>query len=239
MNRVIGTAEINFVQEAFQASLFRKNGLQSAGDIRDWKALFGCSPLICQTIWGTLLQQGLKPLKVQPAHLLWLLHFLKSYGMETVCSSFLKCDEKTFRTHMWPLLQAISDLRVGSRRLTPCRPDGFINQNVPPLQISFDDRLIQNDRNRCKIILDGTDFPIREPSPFSSQWFSHKLNGPGLRYEIGVSIQKGWIVWAYGPFPAGSYPDLKIAQSRIVQFLGQRERLLPTAATETTRIPIL
>jgi hypothetical protein len=129
MNRVIGTAEIDFVQEAFRASLFRKNLLQSAGDVREWKALFGCSPLICQTIWGSLLQQGLKPLKAQPIHLLRLLHFLKSYGTETVCSSFLNCDEKTFRNHMWPLLQAISDLRVVSQRLTRCRLNGLINQS--------------------------------------------------------------------------------------------------------------
>jgi hypothetical protein len=85
---------------------------------------------------------------------------------------------------------------------------------------------VNNNQNRCKITLDGTDFPIREPSPFSPQWFSHKLNGPAARYEIGVSIQMGWIVWAYGPFPAGSFPDLKIARSRIVQFLGPREKVV-------------
>ena len=60
---------------------------------------------------------------------------------------------------------------------------------------------------RCKITVDGTDFRIQEPSPFDPKWYSHKFRGPGLRYEIGVCIKTGWIVWVNGPFPAGAWPD--------------------------------
>ena len=42
--------------------------------------------------------------------------------------------------------------------------------------------------NRCLITLDGTDVSINEPSPFNNKWYSHKLNGPGLRYEVGICI---------------------------------------------------
>jgi hypothetical protein len=115
MNRVLGVARIDFVREAWRAKLFRKAGLTSAGDIRDWKALFGCSPTICQRIWGTLILQGLKLQKAEPVHLLRLLFFLKTYGTETVCSAFLNCDEKTFRSHLWPLLEAVSNMRVVSK----------------------------------------------------------------------------------------------------------------------------
>jgi hypothetical protein len=59
--------------------------------------------------------------------------------------------------------------------------------------------------------VDGTDFKIKEPHPFSTSWWSHKYNGPAVRYEVGVSIE-GWIVWVNGPYPAGSWPDLVIAQ---------------------------
>jgi hypothetical protein len=44
--------------------------------------------------------------------------------------------------------------------------------------------------------VDGTDFWVYEPTPFDTQWYSHKINGPALRYEVAVCIKKtGWIVW--------------------------------------------
>jgi hypothetical protein len=57
-------------------------------------------------------------------------------------------------------------------------------------------------------------------------WFSHKFKGPGVRYEIGLCIQTGWIVWKNGPYPCGSYPDLKIARHRVVHVLAQGEKIL-------------
>jgi hypothetical protein len=62
------------------------------------------------------------------------------------------------------------------------------------------------------ITIDGTDFMINEPSPFDPKWHSFKHRGPGLRYEIGICIQTGDIVWVNGPFPCGAYPDHKIAR---------------------------
>jgi hypothetical protein len=78
----------------------------------------------------------------------------------------------------------------------------------------------------CKISVDGTDFKIYEPTPFSSKWWSHKFNGPGLRYEIGVCIQTGWIVWVNGPFPCGSFPDLKIAKQNLFHELDRGEKVI-------------
>lgn len=78
----------------------------------------------------------------------------------------------------------------------------------------------------CKITLDGTDCRIYEPAPFDRKWFSHKFKGPGLRYEIGLCIQTGWIVWVNGPYPCGSHPDLKIARDWIFLELGNDEMVL-------------
>lgn len=58
--------------------------------------------------------------------------------------------------------------------------------------------------------VDGTDMPIQEPTPFNAKWYSHKLNGPAVRYEVGVSCASGDIIWLNGPFPAGANPDNKI-----------------------------
>lgn len=51
--------------------------------------------------------------------------------------------------------------------------------------------------------MDGTDCPIQEPHPFDYKIYSHKLNSPGLKYELAISIQTCDIVWVNGPFRAG------------------------------------
>lgn len=45
-----------------------------------------------------------------------------------------------------------------------------------------------------------------------------------MRYEVGVSIATGWIVWAHGPFPCGTWPDLKIARHGIQQQMAPGEK---------------
>ena len=78
--------------------------------------------------------------------------------------------------------------------------------------------------SRSETSVDGTDFRIREPHPFNKKWFSKKFRGPGLRYEVGVCIQTGWIVWINGPFPCGEWPDLKIAKDSLVHMFVEDER---------------
>jgi hypothetical protein len=63
----------------------------------------------------------------------------------------------------------------------------------------------------AKISVDGTDCPICEQSPFSPKWWSFKMNGPAVRYEVGISIQKPLIVWVNGPYQPAPNPDGKIA----------------------------
>ena len=87
--------------------------------------------------------------------------------------------------------------------------------------------------------MDGTDYSIYEPSlppgkprlrgkdgrllPWNPRWFSHKYNGPGVRYETAINIQTGDIVWTKGPFPAGSWSDNKIFQHRLLHMLDDDE----------------
>ena len=73
--------------------------------------------------------------------------------------------------------------------------------------------------------IDGTDFQIQEPTPFSPVWFSHKFNGPALRYEIAVCIQTGWIMWTGGPYPAGDFPDIEIYRLGLMERLRENERV--------------
>jgi hypothetical protein len=66
--------------------------------------------------------------------------------------------------------------------------------------------------SQCKITVDSTDFRIMEPSPFDPKWLSEKYNGPGVKYEVAVCIQSGWIVHTNGPYPCGQWHDLTVAR---------------------------
>ena len=42
-------------------------------------------------------------------------------------------------------------------------------------------------KSHCKMTVDGTDCEMAvKESGFHKMWFSHKSNGPGLRYEMAV-----------------------------------------------------
>jgi hypothetical protein len=73
--------------------------------------------------------------------------------------------------------------------------------------------------------VDGTDVRIQEPTPFSSGWHSKKFNGPGLWYEIAISIRSGDAVWIHGPFPCGHWPDIKIFRDALINGLDEREKV--------------
>ncbi len=74
--------------------------------------------------------------------------------------------------------------------------------------------------------MDATDCRIQEPSPFSKSWYSHKFHGPGLRYEIALSIHSGNIVWVHGGVPCGQCNDLGLARQDFVHNLDLNETVI-------------
>lgn len=76
------------------------------------------------------------------------------------------------------------------------------------------------------VSIDGTDFRIMEPTEFDRKWYSHKFHGPGLRYEIGLCIRTGFIVWVHGGRPCGQWPDLTLARDAFVGQLQPGEKAL-------------
>lgn len=87
-------------------------------------------------------------------------------------------------------------------------------------------RLRHRTYRNLHVTVDGTDCRIVEPTPFSSDWYSHKFHGPGLRYEVAVSLDGGHIVWTNGPFPCGLYPDQKIFNNDLKNMLLQDEYVI-------------
>jgi hypothetical protein len=78
----------------------------------------------------------------------------------------------------------------------------------------------------CLTTIDGTDFKINKPTPFSRKWYCHKIKHAGLRYEVGICIQTGWIVWINGPYAPGHWPDLAISRDGLTDALDTDELFL-------------
>ena len=77
--------------------------------------------------------------------------------------------------------------------------------------------------------MDGTDFETVEYVPFNRGRRSHKLNRPGLRYEVAISVAKCHIVHINGPFLCGEWPDLRITRNFLHSRLGRDEYYLADA----------
>lgn len=83
------------------------------------------------------------------------------------------------------------------------------------------------------------DFRICEPSPFDRKWYSHKFSGPGVRYEIGLCIRTGHIVWKHGGYPCGQYPDLKLAREAYIYSVNEGEKTIADKGYKDTKYFIL
>jgi hypothetical protein len=62
--------------------------------------------------------------------------------------------------------------------------------------------------NDCTMTVDGTDFhiPQKGAATKGNALGSHKYAGKSaLRYELGVDILAGNLVWIQGPYPASDY----------------------------------
>jgi hypothetical protein len=75
--------------------------------------------------------------------------------------------------------------------------------------------------NDCLVTVDGTDFHIPEYGP---TFFSHKFKSSGLRYEVGVSILNGKVVWTNGPYECGKWNDITIFRNAMLSMLGPNEQ---------------
>lgn len=73
--------------------------------------------------------------------------------------------------------------------------------------------------------VEKADVPIVELFHFCSRWFSYKPNGPGLRYEIVVSIYSEKIMWVYGPFRAAYMSDVQISPQELRRILSESEKV--------------
>ena len=94
--------------------------------------------------------------------------------------------------------------------------------------------------NDCTMTVDGTDFriPQKGAATKGKAFASHNYAGKSaLRYELGVDILAGNLVWIQGPYPAGKFTDIVIFNKVLQNFLepGERVEADPTRGTAATR----
>ena len=87
----------------------------AAMEDRRFHGLFGVRIEILLKVWSMLLEDGLRPKKSKPKHLLWTLYFLKVYpreapGCSAVGGSKGAIDPKTLRKWVWLFIERIAEL---------------------------------------------------------------------------------------------------------------------------------
>ena len=192
---------------------------------RRFRSMFGMTAKLCSWYWRQLVIKGLLPDAFKPERFLWTLHFLRVYNTEEVNCTMFGCSEKTFRKWIWEGIDAIGSLQLVSDMRTLFLLTYVFLTNIS-YKIKWEYRNHNRNQSICRVTIDGSDFRICEPAPFDRRWYSHKFHGPGLRYEIGVCIRTGWIVWICGPFAPGDWPDLNIARHRLAHKLDRGEKYL-------------
>ena len=76
--------------------------------------------------------------------------------------------------------------------------------------------------------IDGTDYRIQQKgiAKKGNLFGSHKYAGKSaLRYELGIDILAGNLVWVSGPYPAGRWTDVKIFDDVLSNLLEPGERV--------------
>ena len=97
---------------ASEPMLRRAPGLSIIVQRRRFRALFGATPSVCASAWGSM--HASLPRAANASHFLWGLLFLKTYSSEHVSSAIAGVDEKTFRKWCWIIVSALSSLQTAS-----------------------------------------------------------------------------------------------------------------------------
>jgi hypothetical protein len=84
-------------------------------EARHFREFFGTPVDAVEIVWDLLVRESLLPEKGHPKHLLWALHFMKTYPKQgpacaTVGASAGAVDAKTFRKWVWAFIRAIAEL---------------------------------------------------------------------------------------------------------------------------------
>lgn len=188
--------------------LSRPNGwkgeLSAKSQKKMWSCFFGTTPIVAAEIWNRMEPDVNVDPNCKPKHLLYGLLLLKKYSGDEISAMTLDCHTNTFSKWAWVFIEEVHDMHVDVIKLE----NRFINWDQT--------------RTNCGLVEDCTDCPILEPWPFDSTYWSHKLNGPALKYAITMAIHSGYIVHWAGPFKP-SVSDITIFRNDLMNQLNPLE----------------
>lgn len=160
-------------------------------DIERFRANYGVGPRAIKNAFEDIKSQNLVA-KPMVESFFVALSWLKQYPSERVLSGHWKMNENTSRKCCWEYAQALQKLKKDKIKWTCEDWDDLPEESF----------IASVDGVHCRIS------EVRQ-NP-SKEWFSHKHNGPGVSYELAISIYgPKSLIWINGPFPAG-HSDLKI-----------------------------
>ena len=79
----------------------------------EFRVFFGVSPGLCEILYSHIIRHP-RFRDIRPKQLLWALHFLKCYSVETVSSRAMGACVRTYRDAMWHAVNALSHITVVS-----------------------------------------------------------------------------------------------------------------------------
>jgi hypothetical protein len=179
-----------------------KNGMTAH---RRWRSLFGATPVVCSQLWHLLdpTNNPSIPSNSEITHMMWSLMFMRDYDVEENHSVLTGADEKTYRKWQWLFAEQIALL------------EGKV--------IVWENRFENDILNDAMISVDCTDCQVQKFKPFWKGWFSHKVN-QGARWEVGLNLRTGELVWIHGPFPCGRWPDIVIFRHALMSHMEEDEK---------------
>lgn len=183
-----------FLEHGLKLVGFSKKRIKRAKPKRNntrFKGFFGVKPYVAAKVWEDIQTTDIPEAKVNEDqldrdHFLMALHHLKRYPTELEREPLFDIDPSEGRFWVWFYVGKIRGLKA--------------------LKITWPSNGFGNDI--WAVTVDGVDCWIAEPThPVWSQdkdYYSHKYNKAGLRYELGISISDSRLVWMNGPFKAGA-----------------------------------
>jgi hypothetical protein len=123
------------------------------------------------------------------------IHFLSCYPTEEQAEAVFKVCDKTYRYWVWFIVEKIALLMDE----VICWPESWNNADNEEDPISQTIFTITVDGTHCRI-----EEPAHEDFSENTRYFSHKFKCAAYDYEIAISIFEDRVVWAAGPYPAGT-----------------------------------